>query len=84
MHSGRPTHGVPALDAPTEDLRERGEYRGLALPSLSTALRTHPVARRVGATTAAIALGLLWRRRRQRGSPLDRVRALARGIGEVA
>jgi hypothetical protein len=42
MHSGRPPHGRPALDGPTEDLREEGDYPGVVRPSLYTALRTRP------------------------------------------
>jgi short-subunit dehydrogenase len=51
FHSGRPSHGRPALYEATEDLREDGEYRGLVRPSLYTALRIRPK------TTGLLVLG---------------------------
>ena len=55
MHSGRPPHGHGALDGPTHELREAGEYAGLVRGSVYTALTTHPRMRRM----LAIGLTLL-------------------------
>jgi short-subunit dehydrogenase len=41
-HSGRRRNGTPILFTPSEDLRERGDYRGLVRPSVYTALRIRP------------------------------------------
>jgi hypothetical protein len=59
MHSGRPRHGTNALFTPSEDLRERGEYRGIVRPSVYTALRTNPRTTAIAAGCAALLAGWL-------------------------
>jgi len=59
-HSGRPPRGRPILDQPGEDLRERGDYRGIARPSLYTALRRHRAIGSVTGIAGAVVLGRIW------------------------
>jgi short-subunit dehydrogenase len=60
-HSGRPRRGRPAMDGPSEDLRETGDYQGVVRGSIYTSIVTHRRAAVVVFATAAFALG--WRRR---------------------
>jgi short-subunit dehydrogenase len=55
FHSGEARRGRASIDAPSEDLRERGDYPGLVRPSLSTKLATHPAAGRILAALAVVA-----------------------------
>ena len=74
-HSGRPRNPRPNLDTPSEDLRERGDYRGMARPSLYTALVRHPTAAGLAALVATFALSqvrtAVERRSRAEASPID-------------
>jgi short-subunit dehydrogenase len=63
-HSGRPRRGREALHEAGGELRERGDYPGLARPSVYTEAVLHPVA----STVAAVGLGLMfaaWGRNRE-------------------
>jgi hypothetical protein len=57
-HTRRERYGRPALYNPSEDLRERGDYRGIVRPSLYTALRLRPAAMALGAAGAAVLFSL--------------------------
>ena len=74
-HSGRPRNPRPNLDTPGEDLRERGDYRGMARPSLYTALVRHRTAAGLAALVATFALSqvrtAVERRSRAEASPIE-------------
>jgi short-subunit dehydrogenase len=59
-HSGRIRQGEPILFRPSEDLRERGDYRGLVRPSAYTELRMRPgLAALLGTATAILLVRLV-------------------------
>jgi len=71
-HTGRPKQGHANLYAPSEDLDEDGDYRGLTRPSVYTALVTRPALATTLSAAAALAVSAWWRRRSTRPSgPLE-------------
>jgi short-subunit dehydrogenase len=60
-HSGKPRRGRSALHTAGGELEERGDYPGLARPSLYTRLSMHPFIAGAAIAALSVGFGTLWR-----------------------